>query len=48
MVVIPVDGGVVYTTDINDRVAFLELCGVAGANEGGGIVGGKQAEQING
>jgi len=41
VVVIPVDGGVVHTTDVDDGVAFLELGGIAGADEGGGGVGGE-------
>lgn len=48
VMIIAVDGGVVHTTDIHDSVAFLELGGVASTDEGGGGVGGEQAEEVDG
>jgi hypothetical protein len=47
VVIIPVDSGIVHTTDINDSVTFLELDRVAGTDERRGSVGGEQTEEVD-
>lgn len=48
MVVVTVCSGRVLATDVNDGVTCGEEGRITGAKEGGRVVGGEKAEQVDG